>query len=237
MRGVFVIIVGLTGCGRVGFEPVGDGTEILDVGLIGHWPFEEGSGAITADTSGSSNPGMLTGGVTFTAGRIGMALSFDGIDGQVDISETTNVLDVRGGSVSYSAWINVGTPVGLYDTPWWRGGSSTSYPGYDIELGSPPWRTAVSDGVDVVGLTFTELLGQWVLLTVVVDRDLGTITAYQNGVVVDTQPMMLGSLAQARAAKMGDTVGGMAPFRGLLDDVRVYNRALTATEVDALYRQ
>ena len=237
MRVSLIIVVGLAGCGRFGFAPVADSTgSSLDVGLVGHWSFEEGSGAVTADLSGNSNQGLLSGGFAFTAGRSGMAVSFDGIDGHVNIQETTNVLDVGAQSFTYSVWINASTPSGMYDSPWWRGGSSTFYPGYDFELGTPPWRAALSDGTSVVLGTFNEVRDSWVMLTAVVDRDLGTLTLYQNASVVDTQPMTLGSWAASQHAHIGDTSGGTDPFHGLVDDVRVYNRALSADEVDALYR-
>jgi hypothetical protein len=237
MRVTVVIIAGLIGCGRIEFDSTPDATVSLDVGLVGHWAFEDGSGGLVADTSGNGNDGLLGGGFAFTAGRIGMALSLDGIDGRVNIQENTNVLDVGAQSFSYSVWVNASAPVGLYDSPWWRGGSSTFYPGYDFELGVPPWRASLSDGNTLLLGTFNEVLDQWVLLTAVVDRDLGALTLYQDASIVDTQPMTLGSLASARAAQIGDITGGTSPFHGLIDDMRVYNRALAAAEVDALYRQ
>lgn len=239
MRVAVVILAGVAGCGRSNFELLSD-TRVddpLDVGLVGHWPFEEGSGTFTADTSGFENHGTLVGsGVAFVDGRIGMALSFDGVDGRVDITETTNVLDVGMASFSVSVWINVGAPAGLYDCPWWRGGSSTSYAGYDIELGTAPWHVGLSDGVDVALGTLPEVVGRWVLLTAVVDRDADTLTLYEDSAMVDADAITLGTLAQTRTAKIGDTVGGMGVIRGLVDDIRVYDRALTAAEVDALSR-
>jgi hypothetical protein len=152
------------------------------------------------------------------------------------MAETTSVLDVALQSFTISVWVNVGTPAGLYDCPWWRGGSSTSYAGYDIELGTAPWHVGLSDGVDVVLGTFPEVRDRWVLLTAVVDRDAATLSLYEDSALVDSDAMSLGTLAQTRTAKIGDTVGGMAVMAGLVDDVRVYDRALSAAEVDALSR-
>jgi hypothetical protein len=77
---------------------------------------------------------------------------------------------------------------------------------------------------------------RWVLLCAVVDREAGRFSVYQDGMLIDSDALMLGSFAATRAAKIGDTAGGGGVFRGLVDDVRVYNRALTAADVDALYR-
>jgi hypothetical protein len=57
--------------------------------LIGHWKFDEGSGATTQDSSGQGNHGGLDGGVTWTTGQpgFGSALSFDGVDNYVYCAE------------------------------------------------------------------------------------------------------------------------------------------------------
>jgi len=57
--------------------------------LIGHWPLDEGSGIITADQSAYHNDGDLVDGPTWTAGRLGNAISFDGADDYVVCAERT----------------------------------------------------------------------------------------------------------------------------------------------------
>ena len=55
-------------------------------GLVGWWKFDEGSGTVAYDSSGNGNDGNLTNGPTWTTGKIGGALSFDGVDDFVDVS-------------------------------------------------------------------------------------------------------------------------------------------------------
>ena len=50
-------------------------------GLVGHWMLDDESGNTAADASGNDNEGTLRGGPRWTAGRIGGALEFDGVDG------------------------------------------------------------------------------------------------------------------------------------------------------------
>jgi hypothetical protein len=49
-------------------------------GLVGWWKFDEGSGTVAYDSSGNGNDGNLTNGPTWTTGKIGGALSFDGVN-------------------------------------------------------------------------------------------------------------------------------------------------------------
>jgi hypothetical protein len=51
----------------------------ITTGLVGHWKFDEGSGITAGDSSGNNNTGTLTNGPTWTTGKLGGALSFDGI--------------------------------------------------------------------------------------------------------------------------------------------------------------
>jgi hypothetical protein len=205
--------------------------------LIGHWPFDEATGASTADASGFANAGTLSGGVGRVTGRLGSGLAFDGIDGSVAIEEQTTVLDVAASSFSYSMWVYVESNAGLYDSPWWRGGSSTFYPGYDIELGSHPWTAQLSDGSSVVlGRFGPAVFNSWVLLTAVVDREQGTLLVYRDAMLMDTEPLIVTSLATTRSAMIGGELDGQARFQGMIDDVRIYGRALDGDEVEALFR-
>src|SRR3989344_3676813 len=61
-------------------------TQAQTSGLVGYWTFDEGTGATASDSSGNNNTGTLTNGPTWTTGKIGQALSFDGVDDYVNIS-------------------------------------------------------------------------------------------------------------------------------------------------------
>src|SRR3989338_5343069 len=54
-------------------------------GLVGYWTFDEGAGTTANDSSGNNNTGTLTNGPTWTTGKIGQALNFDGVNDYVDL--------------------------------------------------------------------------------------------------------------------------------------------------------
>ena len=74
------------------FGSVESGEILVDVnttwstdGLVGWWKFDEGSGTVAYDSSGNGHDGNLTNGPSWTTGKIGGALSFDGVDDYVEI--------------------------------------------------------------------------------------------------------------------------------------------------------
>src|SRR5262249_55551223 len=72
-------------------------------GLVGHWKFDEGSGTTAADSSGNNNTGTLVNGPTWTEGKVGQALSFDGVNNHVHIA--SDMIGIN--TVTACAWINV----------------------------------------------------------------------------------------------------------------------------------
>src|SRR3989338_5705843 len=64
----------------------------LTTGLVGHWKFDEGTGLSAGDSSGNNNTGTLVNGPTWTTGKIGQALNFDGVDDYVKIPGTATLM-------------------------------------------------------------------------------------------------------------------------------------------------
>jgi len=91
--------------------PPGDTTAIC--APVGYWSFEEKSGTTANDKSGNNNTGTLTSGPTWTTGKIGSALSFDGTSGSctgrcddlVDAGSGTTLDNLHTGDFSFSTWI------------------------------------------------------------------------------------------------------------------------------------
>jgi hypothetical protein len=207
-----------------------------------YWPFSEGSGLTTADTSGNGNTGTLVGGVTWTtAGKYGNALAFDGTSGYVDAGAgaSTNIVS----SVTMAAWVKMNTAAqdqkvgGNQDG--YSGGYKMSIYGLRVEFETRDANNTAWLNRSVAGGTILTM-GTWYHVTGVFDQANGVIKTYVNGVL---DRSLSGIPANALTTTTGDFIMGREPwinggttryFNGTIDDVRVYNRALSDQEIMTL---
>jgi hypothetical protein len=214
----------------------------LTSGLVGNWTFDGPtmSGTRAHDTSGQGNHGALTNGPTRAAGKIGQALEFDGVNDFVNAGSGTS-LHMGTGDYSMSLWIKQVT-TGVEDIMIANGAGTAITPGAWFSVVSTgKARINVSDGSSYVvnnrqsvktvdDNTWHHVVWSW-------DRDVGH-TFYIDG-AFDTSYADINSsnIGGAWAFGIGDrTVGTIRPFNGLIDDVRIYNRALSPTEIKRLHK-
>lgn len=219
---------------------IGSLTARRDKNVVGYWHFDEGAGTAAYDASGGGNTGTLTGGPTWQSGsscKAGGCVSFDGVDDYV--SAGTSLLDApTTGSVSL--WVYP-TQNGAANggNPW----NNTTLLAKDNvylalqQLSSNKIRYYYYSGAyDFYDSTTALSLNMWSLITVTWDASSSSI--YLNG----TLDASSGSLTWAKvdAGNTGTAFdlgryGGGYWYRGRMDEVRVWTRALTASEVEAIY--
>jgi len=204
-----------------------------DPALVGWWTFDEGSGNIAADSSGNGNDGTLNGPVEWTAdGKIGGAMKFTGPYNYIQIQDSPSLDMTR--EITIAAWIN----------PSWTGNNrilQKSSGGGDNQ-----YRLLKEWGDNMVfhlpGLSPDRLefpglptLGEWTHLAATYDGS--SMKVYYDGVVVGEQDSS-GQLGTSDGTLCIGTKHETAPagdeFNGMLDDVRIYNRALTQSEIKRL---
>lgn len=210
----------------------------LESGLAGHWTFD-GPKMLTnvADSSGSGNNGSLIGqtSTTTVAGKLGQALQLDGINDYVNFGNNSSLNITGPGSIS--VWIRVNSWKTNYDQIIWKKG-----PGWaDIHYGIIRNSTAsyfvgnLSNGTNYLGAdgprSSTITLGKWYHLAYTWDG--AKAKMYTNGVETDSKDTTI--LPKNEAANV--LISSYYPLDGSVDDVRIYNRALSPTEVMQLYKQ
>ncbi|HEX8148023.1 MAG TPA: LamG-like jellyroll fold domain-containing protein [Pyrinomonadaceae bacterium] len=205
-------------------------------GLLGYWKFDEGSGTSAADGSGGGHPGSLQAGAGWAAGSAGSSVTLDGADDYVQVG--SGGLSV-GAGLTVSAW--------LYPTGAGSGGASGGavvnkegvYEVARFADGTIRWAIANSSNTwDWVNTGYVAPLNQWTHVAVTCDG--AAVKTYANGQLVHTSGWS-GAIGDALPAQDDFRIGGrqVMPqnFQGRIDEVRVYNRALTAGEVGALNGQ
>jgi hypothetical protein len=219
-----------------------------NLGLVGLWSFD-GSDITDKvyDRSGNADDATFVGGATSSAkvlGRIGQALRFDGVDDYVTAADPgSGVLDFGTGDFSYSIWVNAASTLTGTTYVFAKGINGT---GYDVSFVTDTViRVTITDGTHISTKQFNSITpGGWHNIVVVAPRSDSTGPfLYYDGVrqsctgSCGTDFTTVGNVSNSNAITIGQR-GAENPgnyFQGSVDDVRIYNRALSAADVKKLY--
>jgi len=186
--------------------------------LAAHWTLDEGEGTSAADSSGNGNTAFFAGDPTWTLGLVGNGVEFDGSGEYISIS-TPVYLE---GDWSFATWVNA-ADVGSVSML--AGGATTSL---QLEQLQDSGRVGFSEnGVADHVFDYSAPIGQWVHLAFV--KTDSEMSLYADGSLVSTNPNVI-ALDVA-------TLGGGDALAGILDDVRVYDGALSPEAIAALYQE
>ncbi|MFZ5985502.1 MAG: LamG domain-containing protein [Bacillota bacterium] len=223
--------------------PVLDRKNPLTRGLVGCWSFFEGGGTTVRDISGNGNTGTLLpagSGPTWTTGKFGNALSFDGTDDYVEFSDNSATDFGATDSFTFLLWVKTN------QTPSWEARFITfrvggSQPLIDIGVNSNGTfglqRARSSSGSgDEVGLATTNSYnnGQWHHFAVVRDVSADKFRLYVDANLDGEKIDSTTGHFDTATKRLGYYYDGQY-YNGLIDGVQIYNRALTSAEIRALY--
>jgi subtilisin family serine protease len=213
--------------------------EVFDPNFIGWWKLDEGSGTVVHDSARTNN-GTISEAIWAT-GKIGAALEFDGINDHVNCGGP----DLDGmKSLTLSAWI--------YGHQWRTGGGSwilakrnTSGFSYDLVVdnssGSPDIAVGFyCDGVSAALHSPKNLINLNNWYHIVATNSGSVQKIYINGNAVASSNVNTGPIRNTSANFwIGQITDAYYPsaFDGLIDDVRIYERAITDSEVLRLYNE
>jgi hypothetical protein len=192
-------------------------------GLVLSHQMSAGIGTTSLDETTNANNGTLTNGPTWTTGYLGSGISFDGTNDYVSVPSSTS-LDMTN-KVTVSAWIYP-TNFADYRTMMIRiNGGATEYYGMSLNVSG-----ALICQFTPGSLTSSSLMTLNAWNHVACTYDGATISAYINGQSVGSSSAS-GNIGSPTTLGIGyDPVNGRY-FAGKMDDVRIYNRALSPTEI------
>ncbi len=207
-------------------------------------PMDEGSGTTAYDTSGKGNNGALINGLGWVNGNFGKALSFDGNNDYVDVPDSAS-MDITG-NITIEAWAKP-NKLGIHQALVDKHNYPSNY-GYGIGMwlnNNNKVEVEVGNGYSGTG-TSTSLTtleeGKWYHIVFAADTVKGRI--YLNGIDEPPQDQAIKVYQNAPVGvyigKAHSTFRYIQPvvpntFNGTIDEVRIYNRALSADEISDLY--
>jgi hypothetical protein len=212
---------------------------ITDPNLMGWWKFEEGSGPMVLDGSGHGNHGTFKSDPQRVAGYDGAALEFDGEDDFVQVPHAASL--TVDNEVAVMAWIHTSRHGGPgtqgYQGIIAKGNPPRSYSLYTQSAGTLHFSTT-SEGAYVGSSSSSQVpLNEWVHVAAMVAG--GEHLYYINGEPAGTGGggIILPGAADTSTVVIGRTnEGATRSFLGMIDDPRIYNRALTQEEIQQVMR-
>jgi hypothetical protein len=205
-------------------------------GLVAAYSFNEGSGTSVSDASGKGHTGTISRATWNSQGKFGNALTFNGVNSWVTVADA-NDLDLTTG-MTLEAWV---FPTAAATATTWRnvlikersGGEVYNlYADIDTHVPVAYVVRSASPGtpVDVSG-TAQISLNTWTHLAATYDN--ATLRLYVNGTLVRSSAVSGALLTSTGALRIGGNSVWGEFFQGIIDEVRVYNHALTQAEIQA----
>ncbi|MEZ4869254.1 MAG: Ig-like domain-containing protein [Caldilineaceae bacterium] len=226
-RRIISISLGLLCClGALLFSPTPPAyAQSMDEGLVGYWPFDEGSGNSSADRSGNGNTATLSAGASFTTRSAPMGLSNPSaltFQGAAEATATSNGLDNLQ-QLTIAAWVRLTDHKGVQRF---------------VTLGDENAVLRYDSGLHFYVKLNGHLVGQRINITVTPDDyhhvagtyDGAMLRVYLDGNLVGSA-VVSGTLGSGNGLHFSSSA---EPLHGDLDEVRIYNRALTASAIRGL---
>ena len=219
-------------------------------GLVGWWKFDEGSGTVAYDSSENGNDGNLTNGPTWATGKIGGALSFDGVDDYVDFGQRNLGIN---SNLSVSYWFNPNDGNGVIVEQGWNftgnefgwvvhlgtnthdklADRSISF-GSGDNTGNYNGSAIVQDAADTINLNTWQHVSVIKAGTNIKIYLVGSLS--HEGQIKKSAIVYNSGFSLSIGKELTDTGSHYnSHYQGLIDDMRIYDRALSAEEVQALY--
>ena len=219
-------------------EPSGGSTCEKPPVPIGQWKFDEGSGILAGDSSGSGYDGTLLNGPTWTASVASnatdpYALDFDGINDYITIPGFNQTLT----EATFTMWAKIRTH-SQYDGLVFSRNGSSNVTGMLMSSGdgtklSYCWNAAPNTYDWTGGPTMP--LNEWLFLAVSVSPSSATAYVVANGIVSSSTNTVSHGAAIFDDLKIGiDDLGMSRTTDGVFDDIRLYDTALTEAQIIAL---
>lgn len=201
-----------------------------DKSLLFYFMFDEGEGAIAEDASDYGNNGVIKGDPTWVEGKFGTALDLDGAGDTIEIAHNDGLNITT--AVTMEMWVRMGKAGGNanqagIEKGGWEAGVYSLYPLYNGATIAQFFDLPENCNDEIIGPDIRN--GEWRHLAGVLDGK--SISLYIDGDLAISAPCAGELLTNTRNVYIGSRNGGDRFLIAAVDEVRLYNRALTIEEI------
>ncbi|WP_148039249.1 LamG-like jellyroll fold domain-containing protein [Methanohalophilus sp. RSK] len=211
--------------------------EDLPDGLVGWWTFDD----TINDASQNSNHGVMNGDISYIDGVSGKCLDLDG-NGYVEIpyDSTLDMTD----AITVSVWLKTSETSFAYATDkWWYSGSADRAWSLNFQGNNLVWRASYNgqdSGSEEIKYDYSDYNGGWLTSPewkyVTGTYDGNNLSLYVDGEFIGEKTLSDGIISTSRPLFVGaGNDGEDFHYDGQIDDLQIYNRALSESEISAIY--
>ena len=199
---------------------------------VAEWKFDEKAGTSANDSSGNGNTGTLTNGPTWTNGKYGSAVDFDGVDDYIEMEVDDSL---KNGTFTVEAWINGKSwDSDRNDFVSW---ANTGFHMAVVNNGTLRWWNYLGGGWKLIDDPATLSLNRWYHVSGTWDGT--TMKLYKDGRLVNStaahaglsSPTYANSVPRIGAYSLTDGSGANSPVDGKIDQVKIYDYARTSAQI------
>jgi hypothetical protein len=202
---------------------------IANAGLVGLWRLDEGTGTTANDHAGT-NHGTLVGGTSWTTGRLGSAVTFNGTTGRINISAAVQTTE----PMSLCGWFNTGSTTGVQPVLTIQAATNSNMLRLILYQSKVQGQTQTGGSSALAASTDNYPLSVWAHGCVIFSST--TLRyVYLNNVKGPDNTTSRTLPTGLTTTYIGGTVSTDEFMNGSLDEIRVYSHALSAGEIARLY--
>ena len=207
----------------------------ITTGLVAHWAFDESSGSTAFDSSGNGNDGAAVEHAWVSDGRVGGCIELDGFGDYVSVVNSSSLQ--LNGDITISAWVRSGSIVGPHCIVG-HGATGSSVQDTYLYLQFGEWiggSRFEGEDEDAGEDVDSEDINEWTHIVLVHDGSQWKL--YRNNTLEDTNDTSQGAVNVTGGRWAIGAASNLSShfFQGQIDEVRIYNRALTDNDIAEVY--
>ncbi len=211
-------------------------------GLVGFWLFNEGSGNKVFDLSGNGNTGTFVNDASWVSGKFGSAVQLDGDGDQVTFTPASGFDFNAFTATTICMWVKADSLAAANGRHTFWDARQTTNSGFTfhtentlVARGIRFWAEASDTGFNSNANVFSET-GRWYHVVIVYNIVTGAVIFYVDGIFAGSGSVGANENLSAPIYRLGIDNDGSRDWNGSFDNLLIYNRGLSASEIALLYR-